>query len=622
MDPYFLIPDKYKKDVKTVVNYGKKAAVNKVSQAKGYIQEKKDAVVDTVTDYAKTGYTYVTTAKKEVETRVQEIRNEAIDITADTIIYVQEKAPEIAGQVKDRAIEYTEVATNWGKENLTPENIKEAIKDINHKVNGVVMFNPYLTTITNRVQDGIIDGLYDASTDIIDTTKPYINASVDFIVKGNEVVCDAAGNVLQGIATIPALSTKALNEYYLAKQKLASIDGEDVLETIDIATAPAKALFDYAEDVIVNGVDSVKQFCEDNGITYDNAMDAIEFTQAKFENMPTIGQFGEKLEEYLYKKADDASWAIADGILWGQGVLNNTVDTIENKYENIVDNIQDFIANPTLTYDFSNIPSKEELKEKGLSVLDYLQGKTVDGINKAKGEVIAITDAAIDELNGVYQEVLTIPAYLKDKIDEGTGKLFNNGIVNMFIPTADELVDFANLFIPPTNKTVLEDIIGLVVDKDGNYFKGNLSSADGILNLVDKIMLNGINGVINEVSIVAPAETPNNSSSNPPTDNPTDDPELCSECGKNPCECPLLVCGICGKNPCECSNNPDNPTDEELCASCGFPLAYDPDPKLCSECGTVKCVTCYGNGTCVIHGDMCADCYIADSHTNCVVSSR
>ena len=54
-------------------------------------------------------------------------------------------------------------------------------------------------------------------------------------------------------------------------------------------------------------------------------------------------------------------------------------------------------------------PEIEELKEKGLSVLDYLQGKTVDGITQAKGEVFAIGNTAIDGLNGVYEEVLTIP---------------------------------------------------------------------------------------------------------------------------------------------------------------------------------------------------------------------
>jgi hypothetical protein len=40
----------------------------------------------------------------------------------------------------------------------------------------------------------------------------------------------------------------------------------------------------------------------------------------------------------------------------------------------------------------------------------------------------------------------------------------------------------------------------------------------------------------------------------------------------------------------------------------------------CPECRIVKCVTCYGNAECPIHGQMCSNCYYSN-HRSCEESS-
>jgi hypothetical protein len=155
-------------------------------------------------------------------------------------------------------------------------------------------------------------------------------------------------------------------------------------------------------------------------------------------------------------------------------------------YKNLVDNANAFIENPRLTYDFIDMPSASELKDKGLTMLDYLYGVGTDGIKQAKGEVFAIGNAAIDGLNGVYEEVLTIPSYLKNELQDVPGKLFNNGVIDMFIPDKGTIDNLTSVIFPPLPQKVIslssDGTFGLGLTYDGHfvggYFKKELWGAE------------------------------------------------------------------------------------------------------------------------------------------------
>ena len=439
------------------------------------------------------GVVGIVATDKTVQNKVAELRDQAIDTTANGITYVVENAPEAAEFAKDRTAAYIKYADKWAVQNLTVENVKAAAKEYSHFVNGCAMINPLVTYVGNKVTDQFIDAAIDNNIAAINQTaslivkeEEVITTAVDFIVRNDEVLLDSAGNVLQGLVTIPRPAQEVLDVYYAAKNKLASIDGEDVLNTIGTVKAPFATMYDYVEDIIVNGPDKVRETLAEHGITYDNAMNALEFTQAKFNELPTIGQFADIAEKYAYNKAKEINDNIVSGITWGQGVLNNTAADVNNMYENLVDNANAFIENPRLTYDFIDMPSASELKDKGLTMLDYLYGVGTDGIKQAKGEVFAIGDAAIDGLNGIYEEVLTIPSYLKNELQDVPGKLFNNGVIDMFIPDKGTIDNLTSVIFPPLPQKVIslssDGTFGLGLTYDGHfvggYFKKELWGAE------------------------------------------------------------------------------------------------------------------------------------------------